>query len=51
MKKPQKPTRKDIARQKAIEKRVKAEGVELGNPQGKERFQAVLKRASTKRLT
>lgn len=43
-KKQHKPTRKDIARQKAIEKRLKAEGVKLDHPKGKERFETLLRK-------
>lgn len=44
MKKP-KPLPKGRARAKSLEKRVKDEGVELGHPQGKERFDELLKQA------
>jgi hypothetical protein len=42
-KKPAKPTKKDIQQQKVIEKRVKAEKIDLDNIKGKERFERVLK--------
>lgn len=47
MKKP-KPLPKGRTRAKSLEKRIKDEGVELGHPQGKERFDKVLKRATKK---
>lgn len=49
--KPRKPSqlpKEDIERQKEIEKRVKAEKVVLDHPQGKERFEQVIKRALKK---
>lgn len=42
--KPSKTVKKDAYWQKEIEKRVKAEKVQLDHPQGKERFKSVLKR-------
>jgi hypothetical protein len=47
--KPRKPKSKRLPSQpaawaKEVEKRVKAEGIELGHPQGKERFEAVTSR-------
>jgi hypothetical protein len=44
-----KPLPKGRTRQKSLEKRVEAEGVRQGHPQGKERFDEVLKRAVKKR--
>jgi len=35
--------------QKKIEKKVEAENVELGHPQGKERFETVVKRMGKKK--
>lgn len=41
-----KPLPKGRTRAKSLEKRVKDEGVELGHPQGKERFDATIKKAA-----
>ncbi|MGB4768445.1 MAG: hypothetical protein WBP22_04250 [Candidatus Saccharimonas sp.] len=47
-KKPSQPSKEDIERQKEIDKRIKAEKVVLNHPQGKERFEQVIKRALKK---
>lgn len=44
MTQPRKPTKADLKRQQEIERRVKAEGVQLDHPQGKERFEGVLRK-------
>jgi len=48
MDKQHKPTNADLKRHKEIERRVKAEGVQLDHPQGRERFEAALRRAAKK---
>jgi hypothetical protein len=48
-KKPVKPTKQDKAWQQRVEKQVEAEKVKLDHPQGKERFDQVLKRVRSKK--
>jgi len=48
-KKSPKPTNKDKERQKEVEKRVKAEKVNLDHPKGRERFEQVVKRLNKRK--
>jgi len=47
-KKSSKFTKEDLARQKAVEAKIKKENVKLDHPKGKERFISVLKRSVKK---
>jgi len=44
-----KPTKKDKAWQKRVEKQVKAEKLKLDHPKGKERFEKAVKRLGKKK--
>jgi len=50
-KKISKPTKKDKEWQEKVEKQLKTEKVILDHPQGKERFEEVIKRASKKKVS
>lgn len=45
-----KPTKKDLARQEKIEKKIKNEEVKLNHPKGKERFVQTLQNVSKKKI-
>ncbi len=48
-KKSSRPIKQDKVWQEKVEKQVKVEGLKLGHPQGKERFEQVIKRAIKKK--